>query len=63
MLENELPEIIFLPERADRTGVWGKLEHQNLFLLPDIFRTIKVRKVRWKWYVAQMEIREVHAEF
>ena len=55
--ENRLLEIIFMPKRDEGTKDWRKLHYDKLnglYSLPNIFRVIKLRRMRWAAYVARM---------
>ena len=55
---------IFGPKRDEVTGEWRKLHNEelnDLYFLPNIFRVIKSRRMRWAGHVARMgERRDVY---
>jgi len=62
VFENRVPRIIFGLMRDEVTGEWRKLhneEFNDLYSLPNIFRVIKSRKVRWAGHVACIEASRV----
>ena len=49
--------ILFIPKR-DENGEWRRLHNEDLhslYLLPNIGRVIKSRRLRWASHVARME--------
>jgi hypothetical protein len=57
VFENKVLRRIFGPGRDEVKGKWRKLhrgELHNLYLLPDIIRQIKSRRMRWAGHVARM---------
>jgi hypothetical protein len=57
VFENRVLRRIFGPKRDEVTVEWRKLhsgELHNLYLLPDIIRQIKSRRMRWVGHVARM---------
>jgi hypothetical protein len=53
---------IFVSKRDEVTGEWRKLRNKelnDLFSLPNIFRVIKSRKIRWAGHVARMGERRI----
>jgi hypothetical protein len=49
---------IFGPRRFEGTGGWRKLDNEELLKLcpsPRIIRMVKLRRMRWAWYVTRME--------
>jgi hypothetical protein len=48
---------IFWPKREELTGEWinlHKVELNDLYCSPNIFRVIKSRRIRWAGHVARM---------
>ena len=48
---------VFGPKRDKVTGEWRKLRNEelnDLYLTPNIFRVIKLRRMRWARHVARM---------
>ena len=48
---------IFGPKRYEVTGEWRELHNEelnNLYSLPNIFRAVKSRKMRWARHVTRM---------
>jgi hypothetical protein len=48
---------VFGPKRDEVTGVWRKLNNEelrDLYSSPNIIRIIKSRRMRWSGYVARM---------
>jgi hypothetical protein len=65
-LENMVLRKIFGPKRNETTGEWRKLHNEELsdvFSLPNIFRVIKSRIVRWAGHVARRKTDGVHIWF
>jgi hypothetical protein len=59
--ENRVLRGIFGPKRDEVTGEWRKLHNVELndtYSSPNIFRTIKSRRMRWAGHVARMEERK-----
>jgi hypothetical protein len=57
VIENRVLRRIFGPRRNEVTGDWRKLHNEELHSLyssPNIFRMIKLRKMRWAGDVARM---------
>jgi hypothetical protein len=57
VFENRVLRRIFGPKRDHVTGVWRKLHNEelhNLYSLPNIFRMIKSKKLKWPGHVARM---------
>jgi hypothetical protein len=57
VFENRVLRIVFMPKRDEGTGDWRKLHYDklnDLYSLPNIFRAIKLRRMRWAGYVARM---------
>jgi hypothetical protein len=57
VFESRVLRRIFGPKRDGVTGSWRKLyngELHNLYSLPNIFRMMKSRNMRWSGHVAQM---------
>jgi hypothetical protein len=55
MFENRMLRKIFGPKRDEVTRQWGRLlneEVHDLHSLPNIFRVIKSRRMRWDGHVA-----------
>ena len=47
---------VFGPKRDKVTGEWRKLRNEelnDLYLTPNIFRVIKLRRMRWAGHVAR----------
>jgi len=60
MFENMVLRRIFGPRRDEETGEWRKLLNakiNDLYCLPNMFRVIKSRRMRWAPHVARMEKR------
>jgi hypothetical protein len=54
---NRVLRRIFEPRREEVTGEWRKLHNEelhDLYSLPNIFRAIKSKTMRWTGYVARM---------
>jgi hypothetical protein len=52
---------IFGPKREEVTREWRKLHYEelnDLYSLPNIFRVIKSRRMRWAGHVGRMELEE-----
>jgi len=61
VFENRVLRRIFGPRRYDATGEWRKLHNEELnvlYCLPNIFRVIKSRRIRWAGHLAHMVVRE-----
>jgi len=62
--ENRVLRRVFGPKRDEVTGEWRKLHNEELrelYLLPNIVRVVKSRRMRWAGHVARMmEGRGVH---
>jgi hypothetical protein len=56
MFENRALRSIFGPKRDEVIGKWRKLHIEELYDLhsPNIFRLIKLRRMRWAGHVARM---------
>jgi hypothetical protein len=57
VFENRVLRRIFGPKRDELTGEWRKLHNEELnglYLLPNIVRVIKSRRLRWAGHVARM---------
>jgi hypothetical protein len=57
VFENGMLRKIFGPKRVMITGVWRKLNYEelnDLYCSPSIVRVIKSRRMRWVGRVAQM---------
>ena len=60
MFENRVLRGIFGPKRDEVTRKWRKLNNEDfndLYSSPNIVRVIKLRRMRWKEYVAHQEER------
>jgi hypothetical protein len=58
LFENRVLRRIFGPTRDEVTREWRKLhneEFKDLYLLPNIVRVIKSRRMGWAGHVAHME--------
>ena len=58
MFENKVLRKIFGAKRDEITGVWRKLHNAELhasYSLPNIFRNLKSKRLRWTGHVACME--------
>jgi hypothetical protein len=56
--ENRMLRRIFVPKRDEVTGEWRKLHNEelnDLYFSPNIFRTIKLRRIRWSGHVVHIE--------
>jgi len=56
VFENRGLRRIFGPKRYEVRGEWGKLHNEELYDLycsPNIFRVIKLRRMRWAGHVAR----------
>jgi hypothetical protein len=55
---------VFGPKRDEVTGEWKKLYNEDLndlyYLLPNIVRVVKSRRMRWTGHVARMGRRELY---
>ena len=64
LFENRVLSRVFGPKRDEVTGEWRKYlneELRDLYLLPNIVRVVKSRRMRWTGHVARMgEERGVH---
>ena len=57
VFENRVLRSVFGPKRDEVTGEWRKLhngELSDLYCLPNIFRVVKSRRMRWAGHVARM---------
>ena len=57
MFESRVLRSMFGPERDKVTGEWGKLHNEelnDLYLSPNVVREIKLRRMRWLFYVAYL---------
>jgi hypothetical protein len=66
VFENRVLRRIFGPKRDEVTGDWSKLHNEelsDLYSLPNIFRVIKSRRLRWAGHVARMGKGEVYTGF
>ena len=66
MFENRVLGRILRPRRDEVTGDWRELHNEqlNLYSSPNIFRVIKLRRMRWAGHVARMgERRGVYRVF
>ena len=57
---------IFGPKRDELIGEWRKLHNEelsDLYSLPNIFRVIKLRRMRWAGHVTRMGIGEAYTGF
>jgi hypothetical protein len=57
VFENRVLRRIFGPNRDEMMGEWRKLHNEelhNLYLSPDIIRSITSRRMRWAGHVARM---------
>jgi hypothetical protein len=64
--ENRVLRSISGLKRNEVTGEWRKLHNEelnHLYCSPNIFRTIKSRRVRWVWHVARMGGGEAYTGF
>ena len=58
VVENGVLMRIFWPKLYKLRGEWRKLhnvEHNDLYVLPNIVGVIKTRRIRWAGHVARME--------
>ena len=66
VFENRVLRGIFWAERDEVTGEWKKLnndELNDLYFLPNIFRVMKWRRIRWAGHVVRMgERRDVYGD-
>jgi hypothetical protein len=66
VFENRVLRRVFGPKRDEVTGDWRKLHNEelnDLYLLPNILRVVKSRKMRWAGHVARMGEGEVCTGF
>jgi hypothetical protein len=66
VFENMVLRKIFGPKRDEATGEWRKLHNEelnDLYSLPNIFRVLKSRIVRWAGHVARRKTEGVHIYF
>ena len=57
MFENRVLKRVFGSKRDEVTGVWRKVHNEelnDLYSLPNIFRVIKSRRIKWAGHVAYM---------
>jgi hypothetical protein len=57
VLDNRVLSRIFGPKRGKVTGEWRKIHNEelnDLYSSPNIFRVIKLRRMRWAEHVARM---------
>jgi hypothetical protein len=57
VFENRVPRRIFGPKRDEEAGEWRKLHNEEfhiLYLIPNIIRQIKSRRMRWAGHVTRM---------
>jgi len=57
VFENRVLRRIFVPNRDEVPGEWRKLHNEelnDLYCSPNIFRVIKLRRLRWAGHVARM---------
>jgi hypothetical protein len=63
VFENRVLRRILGSKRGEVTGSWRKLHNEelhNLYTSPIIIRTIKSRRTRLAWYVAQMGDKRIY---
>jgi len=56
VFENRVLKRVFGPKRDEVTGEWRKLHNEelsNLYILPNIVRVVKSRRMRWAGNVAR----------
>ena len=66
VFENRVLRRMFGPKRDEVIGEWIKLhdkELHDLYFSPNIFRVIKLRRMRCAWHVAGMGRGDVHTGF
>ena len=57
VFKNRVLQIIFGPKKDEVTGEWRKLHNEqlhDLYCSPNIFRVMKLRRMRWAGHVAHM---------
>jgi hypothetical protein len=63
VFENRVLRRIFGPKKGEVTGGWRRLHNEelhNLYASPNIIIIIKLRRMRWAWYVARMGNKRIH---
>jgi hypothetical protein len=66
VFDNRVLRRIFGPKRGEVTGEWRKLHNEelhDLYSLPNTFRVIKSRRMRWAEYIARMGRGKMHTGF